>query len=82
MRKVTPFRKARSFECRTVSVAEIIDIQALLTKTLAACPACTGRGMFHHKHPITGLVAFSPCPCGGDDENRIDMDEPDYDGAA
>jgi hypothetical protein len=24
----------------------------------------------------------TPCPCGGDDENRIDTNEPDYPGAA
>jgi hypothetical protein len=58
----------------------VIDIQALLTKTLAACPACTGRGVFHHKHPVTGLMTFSPCPCGGTDEDRIDLN--DFGGAA
>jgi hypothetical protein len=80
MSKVTPFPKAPSFQCRTVSQAEVIDIQALLRKTLAACPACAGRGQFPHKHPVSGLVAFSPCPCGGTDEDRIDLN--DFGGAA
>jgi hypothetical protein len=80
MSKVTPFRKAPSFQCRTVSQAEVIDIQELLKKTLAACPACEGIGYFTHKHPVFGTIATSPCPCGGTDEDRIDLN--DFGGAA
>ena len=80
MAKTKPFRKAPAVECRVVSQAEVIDVRALLTNALATCPACTGRGVFHHKHPVTGFFTFSPCPCGGTDEDRIDLN--DFGGAA
>jgi hypothetical protein len=50
------------------------------------CPHCFGRGV---KIRLINPRAFfpsdyvsEPCPCGGDDDNRIDPDEPDYPGAA
>lgn len=80
MGKIVPFRLAPSFQCRTVSKADAEEIQAILSETLAACPACTGRGVFPHKHPITGRMDFSPCPCGGTDEDRVEL--PEFDGVA
>ena len=60
-----------------VTCSEITEAQAeaALFEVLASCPACTGRGWFHHKHPVTGLLAFTPCPCGGTDADRIELDE-------
>lgn len=65
--------------CSEITQAEADEIQNVLSDILSACPACRGRGVFPHKHPITGSIAFSPCPCGGTDEDRIDHD---FDGAA
>lgn len=69
--------------CSEISEQQLDEAQvrlnSLLTNGLISCPACTGRGVFPHKHPVTGEVAFSPCPCGGTDEDRIDHD---FDGAA
>jgi hypothetical protein len=45
------------------------------------CPACKGRGEFLFKNEY-GYLASTFCPCGGDDEDRIDIDGPDYPGAA
>jgi hypothetical protein len=45
------------------------------------CPACKGRGEFFFKNRF-GCLDSDLCPCGGDDENRIGCDEPDFDGAA
>jgi hypothetical protein len=60
--------------CTEFTKAQADAVQALLFKTLSACPACTGRGAFEYKHPITGRLDFAPCPCGGTDEDRIDLD--------
>ncbi|WP_457091059.1 hypothetical protein [Microvirga sp. P5_D2] len=45
------------------------------------CPACKGRGEFLYKNEY-GYLASIYCPCGGDDDNRIDSEEPDFGGAA
>lgn len=65
--------------CSEITQEQADEIQSVLSETLSACPACTGRGVFPHKHPITDSIAFSRCPCGGTDEDRIDHD---FDGAA
>jgi hypothetical protein len=80
MSKVTPFPKAPSFECLTVSQADVVDIQELLSEVLPSCPACAGIGQFAHKHPVYGWISWAPCPCGGTDEDRIDLN--DFGGAA
>ena len=61
--------------CFEITEAQAEAAQAALFEVLASCPACTGRGWFHHKHPVTGLLAFTPCPCGGTDADRIELDE-------
>jgi hypothetical protein len=65
--------------CSEITQAQTDAVQALLAKTLNACPACQDRGAFSFKNPTTGLLDFAPCPCGGTDEDRIDFD---FDGAA
>jgi len=62
--------------------AQADEIQALLSKVLDSCPACGGIGHFVHKHPVSGTIAHSPCPCGGTDEDRIDLNDFDFNGAA
>lgn len=59
--------------CSEISQAQDDEIQDLLTEVLSSCPACEGLGQFMHKHPISGTIAASPCPCGGTDEDRIDF---------
>jgi len=81
MAEVIPFPLAPSFRCRLVHRAELEEIQQILRDTLEECPACKGRGSFLHK--VSGSrFGVSRCPCGGDDENRVDLDGPDYPGAA
>jgi len=70
--------------CSEVAAEQLDEAQArlndMLAKSLIACPACAGRGLFPHKHPVTGFLAFTSCPCGGTDEDRIEG--PEFDGAA
>jgi len=80
MSNVLSFRRRSPVICTETTEAQAADIQALLSRVMTACPACTGRGVFPHKNRITGLIDFSPCPCGGTEEDRIDLN--DFGGAA
>lgn len=80
MSNVVHFCLAPSFASSVVSRSEAEEIQALLSEVLTSCPACDGVGHFTHKHPVSGTIACSPCPCGGTDEDRIDLN--DFGGAA
>jgi hypothetical protein len=71
---------APSFECRTVSQQEAVDIQRLLTKTLASCPRCDDSGWIFFRRRSDNQPDAIPCPCGGTDEDRIDPN--DFEGAA
>lgn len=62
--------------------ARVVSIDIKIPKYAMSrlCPDCQGRdwifwsdGVDHYREP---------CPCGGDDENRIYPDGPDYPGAA
>lgn len=81
MGEVIRFPKAPALPQPTTSPSEADRIQSILFKAMGGCPACGGRGWIV-------LLCFDgepgrvPCPCGGDDENRVDPDEPDFDGAA
>lgn len=55
-------------------------LNSLMIRAAIACPSCSGRGHMLYKHPATGLLATAPCPCGGTDEDRIDLN--DFGGAA
>jgi hypothetical protein len=62
---------------------ELICVRDALIKAMdefGLCPACRGRGVIFY--PAVFGPADMPCPCGGDDENRIEIDGPDYPGAA
>jgi hypothetical protein len=64
--------------------AEQVEVRDALIRTLSEfdlCPACKGRGIFAYKGRM-GVVIFDRCPCGGDDDNRIDIDGSDLGGAA
>ncbi|KLK91390.1 hypothetical protein AA309_20015 [Microvirga vignae] len=78
MNNVLAFPRRRRVMCSDVSEQQVDEAQdrlnSLLTSGLIFCPACTGRGIFPHKRPVTGSIALSPCPCGGTDEDRIDVD--------
>jgi hypothetical protein len=77
MGNVIPFGRA-SIVCNPASKSEAEAIQRALTEAMAEidlCPACKGRGMFPFKNQATRTVVFAPCPCGGDDENRIDLSD-------
>lgn len=64
----------------TAEQAEIRDALIVALSQDRLCPACKGRGVI--VYPAIFGAAFMRCPCGGDDENRIDPDEPDFPGAA
>ncbi|MBB3020694.1 hypothetical protein FHR70_003780 [Microvirga lupini] len=69
-------------------VAEPVEINATVREIMAEglCPSCFGRGVKLRPRNLRMLYPSDfetvPCPCGGDDENRIGCDEPDYPGAA
>jgi hypothetical protein len=73
MGKVVPFRLAPSFECRTVTMAEV---------TQEPCPRCDDSGWIVFRRRSDGEPDFVRCPCGGTDESRINLDGPDFGGAA
>jgi len=80
MGDVIPFRpRARTAQVITI---EAVSIQEILNVTTGnhLCPACKGRGWVFSAGRYS--LSVDPCPCGGDDENRIDLDGPDYPGAA
>lgn len=79
---VLQFRSRQPIACTEITQQQHDEIQALLSEVLVACPACEGTGQFTHKHPITGTIACSPCPCGGTDEDRVDLDGPYFGGTA
>ena len=70
---VIPFPKPPSFTCHTVTKAEADAAQVILFETMAACPACTGRG-FTVRDTEFGYE-IRPCPCGGTDRDRIDIED-------
>ena len=74
MADVIVFSRRPPVVCSEITQVQADRIQALLTDTLNECPACTGRGVLLYKDPVTGLLATAPCPCGGTDEDRIDID--------
>ena len=59
--------------CTEITQAHADEIQDLLTEVLGECPACRGLGEFFHKHPITGTISTSLCPCGSTDGDRFDF---------
>jgi hypothetical protein len=82
MSNVIAFPRRFRVICSEVTQAQADDLQSLLFETLQSCPACDGVGHFTHKHPAFGTIATSPCPCGGTDEDRVDLDRPDFGGVA
>lgn len=67
-------------DSRRMALCEFVDEECCeLPDVLPHCPACTGRGFFVYRDMV-GFPAFSVCPCGGTEEDRIDLD--DFDGAA
>lgn len=74
MADVIVFSRRAPVVCTAITQAQADAVQALLSKALSECPACTGRGAFPYKNQTTGLLDFAPCPCGGTDEDRIDLD--------
>jgi hypothetical protein len=65
--------------------AEQVEIRDALIMTLSgSCMHCAGRGVIFR--PLNARCFYPsdfeslPCPCGGDDENRVDLS--DFDGAA
>jgi hypothetical protein len=65
--------------CSEISAEQAEEIQRIITENMEHCPACKDRGLILFKHPL-GYLDHIPCPCGGDDENRIVLD--DFGGAA
>lgn len=84
MGAVAQFPRRFRVLCSDVSLEQLDEAQTrlsdMLTNSLIACPACAGRGLFPHKHPVTGFLSFTSCPCGGTDEDRIET--PYFDGIA
>jgi hypothetical protein len=74
MGKVTPFPLARPVTRATITATEADDIQRAVMDAFADCPACRGRGVFLYRRP-DGLPGSAPCPCGGTDEDRIELPE-------
>lgn len=58
--------------------AEQVEIRDTLIEVLARCPACTGRGVVFFQSEFG--ASYRPCPCGGTDEDRIELN--DANGAA
>lgn len=78
MGEIIPFR-SRQRHLRPITI-EQIDIRDILNVTMGErlCRHCAGRGwIFTQDHYG---VSVGPCPCGGDDENRVDLN--DFGGAA
>ncbi|KFG68673.1 hypothetical protein [Microvirga sp. BSC39] len=74
MGSIVSFPRRLRVVCTETMQIQADEVQALLSKTLNECPACTGRGAFTFKNPATGLLDCGPCPCGGTDEDRVDFD--------
>ncbi len=68
--------------------AEQVEIDDTVRTIMAEglCPHCFGRGhkirLINPRGMFPSDYESLPCDCGGDDENRIEIDEPDYPGAA
>jgi hypothetical protein len=73
MGDVIQLRPRIRFERFEISQEQAEEINSILARSLSECPACRGRGLLLFKHP-RGFLDHAPCPCGGDDENRIDAD--------
>jgi len=71
MATVVPFYRFRAVEPMS---AELIEIRDILLDTMSACPRCTGRGVVFFKR-ADGEPDFLPCPCGGTDADRVELDE-------
>jgi hypothetical protein len=67
--------RLRPIQPITAEPVEIIDALIVAMGEDELCPACKGRGLFPFIDPATRAVAFADCPCGGDDENRIDLED-------
>lgn len=80
MADVIPFPRFRPIQPVTPVLVDIRD-HLIATMRDDLCPACKGRGIFAHKGKL-GAVVFASCPCGGDDENRIVSEDPEFDGVA
>lgn len=76
---VLQFPRRSPVVCSEITQEHADEIQDVLSQTLSACPACTGRGVLLFKGP-NGLLGYTSCPCGGTDEERIDLS--DFGGAA
>lgn len=74
MADVVAFPRRLRVICTETTQVQADAVQALLSKALNGCPACSGRGAFTFMNPTTGLLDCAPCPCGGTDEDRIDFD--------
>jgi hypothetical protein len=70
MGTVIPFPRLREITCLSVEQTEIRDT---LIKTMGSCTDCAGTS---HIVWNDGREWFREhCPCGGSDENRIDLNE-------
>ena len=54
--------------------AEQIEVRDTLLDTMTACPRCADRGWIFFKC-VNGSPDAIPCPCGGTDADRIELDE-------
>lgn len=61
--------------------AEQVDIRNALIVTLGTqCRQCSDRGVIFFQTAFG--PSYRPCPCGGTDEDRIDLNDFDFGGAA
>jgi hypothetical protein len=67
-----------------ITVEQIAVRDALAENDQPACPHCAGRGvtirMINPRAWFPADYVSEPCPCGGTDEDRIDLN--DFGGAA
>ncbi|MBA1157796.1 hypothetical protein [Microvirga mediterraneensis] len=80
MADVIAFPRHLRVVCSEVTEARTTALTAFFRDVLPACPCCHGRGVFLFRDPVTRLPDHAPCPCGGTDEDRIDLN--DFGGAA
>lgn len=69
---------------RLITAEQVAVRDALAEDDKPACPRCTGRGftirMVNPRGWFPSDYVSEPCPCGGTDEDRIDLN--DFGGAA
>lgn len=74
MGTVIPFPKAPCSPYRTATNTEVTEAQSAVARIMSECPACTGRGVIVFQC-FDGEAGYAPCPCGGTDEDRIEIED-------